>query len=82
MLWVSLRAGSGAVLGKGLYTLYLCIYVEMDKDGVFLTTAVFPLAIKYTVVGKLRSPADRVVGLGGLTAQAHCLSGYSHYGHR
>ena len=47
MLWVSLRAGSGAVLGKGLYTLYPCIYVEMDKDGVFLTTAVLPLAIKY-----------------------------------
>ena len=26
-----------------------------------------------------RSPADRVAGLGGLTVQAHCLSGYSHY---
>ena len=58
MLWVSLRAGSGAVLGKGLYTLYPCIYVEMDKDGVFSTTAVLPHAIKYTVVAKWRSPAD------------------------
>ena len=26
-----------------------------------------------------RSPADGVAGLGGLTVQAHCLSGYSHY---
>ena len=26
-----------------------------------------------------RSPADGVTGLGGLTVQAHCLSGYSHY---
>ena len=51
----------------------------MDKDGVFLTTAVLPLAIKYTVVAKWRSPADGVAGLGGLTVQAHCLSGYSHY---
>ena len=24
----------------GLYTLYTCIYVEMDKDRVFLTKAV------------------------------------------
>ena len=23
--------------------------------------------------------ADRVAGLGGLTVQAHCLSGHSHY---
>ena len=61
-----------------LYT-QSCIYVEMDKDGVFLTTAVLPLAIKYTVVVKWRSPADRVAGLGGLTVQALCLSGYSHY---
>ena len=38
------------MLGKGLYTLYTCIYVEMDKGRVFLTTVVFPLAIKYTVV--------------------------------
>ena len=51
----------------------------MDKDGVFLTIAVLPLAIKYTVVAKWRSPADGVAGLGGLTVQAHCLSGYSHY---
>ena len=51
----------------------------MDKDGVFLTTAVLPLAIKYTVVARWRSPADGVAGLGGLTVQAHCLSGYSHY---
>ena len=50
----------------------------MDKDGVFLTTAVLPLAIKYTVVAKWRSPADGVAGLGGLTVQALCLSGYSH----
>ena len=49
----------------------------MDKDGVFLTTAVLPLTIKYTVVARWRSPADRVAGLGGLTVQAHCLSGYS-----
>ena len=34
--------------------------VEMDKDGVFLTTAVLPLAIKYTVVARWRSPADGV----------------------
>ena len=53
--------------------------VEMDKDGVFLTTAVLPLAIKYTVVVKWRSPADGVAGLGGLTVQALYLSGYSHY---
>ena len=35
----------------------------MDKDGVFLTTAVLPLAIKYTVVARWRSPfgkADRL----------------------
>ena len=52
----------------------------MDKDGVFLTTAVLPLAIKYTVVARWRSsPADGVAGLGGLTVQVHCLSGYSHY---
>ena len=51
----------------------------MGKDGVFLTTAVLPLAIKYTVVAKWRSPADGVADLGGLTVQAHCLSGYSHY---
>ena len=57
----------------------MCIYVEMDKDGAFLTTAVLPLAVKYTVVAKWRSPADGVAGLGGLTVQAHCLSGYSHY---
>ena len=50
----------------------------MDKDGVFLTTAVLPLAIEYTVVAKWRSPADGVAGLGWLTVQAHCLSGYSH----
>ena len=42
----------------------------MDKDGVFLTTAVLPLAIKYTVVARWRSPADGVAGLGGLTVQA------------
>ena len=51
----------------------------MDKDGVFLTTAVLPLAIKYTVVARWRSPADGVAGLGGLTVQALCLSRYSHY---
>ena len=51
----------------------------MDKDGVFLTTDVLPLAIKYTVVVEWRSPADGVAGLGGLTVQALCLSGYSHY---
>ena len=53
--------------------------VEMDKDRVFLTTAVLPLPIKYTVVVKLRSPVDGVAGLGGLTVQGLCLSGYSHY---
>ena len=31
------------------------------------------------MVVKWRSPADRVAGLGGLTVQALCLSGYSHY---
>ena len=41
----------------------------MDKDGVFLTTAVLPLAIKYIVVARWRSPADGVAGLGGLTVQ-------------
>ena len=51
----------------------------MDEDRVFLTTAVLPLGIKYTVVAKWRFPADRVAGVGGLTVQAHCLSGYSHY---
>ena len=28
---------------------------------------------------RMESPVDRVAGLGGLTIQAHCLSGYSHY---
>ena len=65
--------------GLGLYILSMRIYVEKDKDGVFLTTAVLPLTIEYTVVAKWRSPADRVAGLGGLTVQAPCLSGYSHY---
>ena len=55
------------------------MYVEMGKDRVFLTTSVLPLAIKYTVVVKWRSPADGVGGLGGLKVQAHCLSVYSHY---
>ena len=44
-----------------------------------LATTVFPLMIRYTVVTGWRSPADGVGGLGGLTVQAHCLSGYSHY---
>ena len=44
-----------------------------------LATTVFPLVIRYTVVTGWRSPADGVAGLGGLTVQAHCLSGYSHY---
>ena len=35
------------VLGYGLYTLYTCIYVEMDKDGAFFTTAVL---VNLTVV--------------------------------
>ena len=35
--------------------------------------------IRYTVVTGWRPPADRVAGLSGLTVQAHCLSGYSHY---
>ena len=51
----------------------------MDNDGVFLSTAVLPLAIKYTVVARWRFPADGVAVLGGLTVQALCLSGYSHY---
>ena len=51
----------------------------MDKDGVFLTSAVLPFSIKYTVVAKWRSPVDRVAGLCGLTVQAHCLSRYTHY---
>ena len=51
----------------------------MNKDGVFLPTAVLPLSIEYTVVAKWRSPVDGVAGLGGLTVQALCLSGYSHY---
>ena len=44
-----------------------------------MATTVFPLVIRYTVVTGWRSPADGVAGLGGLTVQAHCLSGYSHY---
>ena len=44
----------------------MCIYVEMDKDRVFLITVVLPLAIECTVVAKWRSPADGVAGLGGL----------------
>ena len=47
------RFSTGWILG--FYTLCTCIYVEMDKDGVFLTTAVLPLAIEYTVVAKWRS---------------------------
>ena len=35
--------------------------------------------IRYTVVTGWRSPVDGVAGLGGLTVQTHCLSGYSHY---
>ena len=34
-----------------------------------LTTIVFPLVIRYTVVTGWRSPADWVAGLGGLTVQ-------------
>ena len=45
----------------------------MDKDRVSLTTAVLPLAIKYTVVARWRSPADGVAGLGGLTVRAQIL---------
>jgi len=37
------------------------------------------MVIKYTVVTWWRSPVDGVGGLGGLTVQANCLSGYSHY---
>ena len=49
----------------------------MDKDGVFLTTAVLPLAIKYTVVARWRSPADGVAGLGGFsTATGTGLQGW------
>ena len=39
----------------------------MDKDEVGSIHYALPLAIKYTVVGKWRSPADGVAGLGGLT---------------
>ena len=35
--------------------------------------------IRYTVVTGWRSLADGVAGLGVLTVQAHCLSGYSHF---
>ena len=66
-------------VGEGLYSLYTCIYVEMDKDGVLLITAVLPLAIKYTVVARWRSPADGFESLRGLTVQVLCLSGYSHF---
>ena len=34
--------------------------------------------IEYTVVAKWRAPADKASGLGRLTIQALCLSGYSH----
>ena len=68
------------MLGKGLYTLYPCIYVEMDKEGVFLTTAVLPLAIKYTVIAKWISLADRVAGLGGLTLKHNGRWGWGIYG--
>ena len=44
------------------------------KTGGLLTTAVLPLAIQYTVVVQRRSSVDGVVGLGGLTVQAHCQS--------
>ena len=47
------------------------------RRGIWLQ--LFPLVVRYTVVTGWRSPADMVVGLGGLTVQAHCLSGYFHY---
>ena len=67
----------GCVRIRALYFIHVYIYVGLERWGL-LTTAVL-LAIKYTVVAKWRSPVDGVVGLGGLTVQAHCLSGYSHY---
>ena len=50
----------------------------MGEDGL-LTMAVLPLTVQYTVVAKWRSPTDGFAGQGGLTVQAHCLSGYAHY---
>ena len=52
----------------------MCIWKKTRS----LATTVF-LAIEYTGVTKWRSPADGVVGLGGLTVQVHCLSRYFHY---
>lgn len=43
------------------------------------TTTVFLLANKYTVIARCRPHADEVAGLGGLTIEANCLSGYSRY---
>ena len=53
------------MLGRALDT---CIYMEKEKTR-SLTTTVFPLVIKYTVVARWRSHADRVAGLGVLTVQ-------------
>ena len=53
--------------------------MEIEEDEVFDYNCLKFLSIKYTVVSGWRSPADKDVGLGGLTVQAHCLSRYSHY---
>ena len=58
--------------------MYLYMW-RCKRRGLNLATTVFPPVIRYTVVTGWRSPADGVAGLGGLTVQAHCLSGYSHY---
>ena len=53
----------------------------MCRDGKrqgLLTTTVFPLTIKYTVVAS-GNPVDGIVGLDGLIVQAYCLNGYSHH---
>ena len=49
------------------------MYIELERTR-YLATNVFPLVIKYT--GKwVKIPVDGAVGLGGLTVQAHCVSG-------
>ena len=68
----------GCVRIMALYFIHVYIIMWRWVKTVFLTMAVLPLAIKHTVVAKWRSPVDGFRALGGLTVQAHYLSGYSH----
>ena len=65
-------------LASDFLFLFLLQHVHIAFAGGW-PTAVLPLAIKYTVVAKWRSPVVGVAGLDGLTVQAQCLSGHSHY---